>query len=494
MCAKRAGGGGKPSQKSVQKWTDRLNDRGTQGESALEELLEKPSRAPSVLIEVLKSGKRDATIMACRGLEALASEEQCGDWESKGALKKAAPFLASLVPDSEQPLCLAAVVALESTQSKSKAAVSALIRSLDDRRRHIRIAAALALGELKAEESVPDLSKLLGCRDDWVRRAAALALSRMGPQAGDAARQLGRMLSSKNPWVRAAAAKALAAMGEKARIVSSAIDKATKDSDGEVRAAALQAQGSFGECTDAGLDRLVLALDDKNFDVRFKASKRICKMGPKAKKAIPDLVRLLEKQEWPDNEPVSEALAAIGSAAVPSLRKIVQDESAPEDARRGAISALRDIEKPARSAIPDLIAALDSASQVVRREAAFALGFFGSDAEDAVPVLKDLVVSKTCSMKPDDYQEHDIFEHALQSLVMIRDKDSEMFSFVRSVYDKGVSIASAAAVHALRSFDVSDAEVAPLVDSLLEEALKSKDSRVAMKSKHAKDWIQILRR
>jgi HEAT repeat protein len=142
-------------------------------------------------------------------------------------------------------------------------------------------------------------------------------------------------------------------------------------------------------------------------------------LGPLARPAIPDLIKLLSDRELGD--PAFLALAKIGPESVsPLLKELVStnetarryatealgyfaevsEKIVPEliknlkdpsrDVRSSAISALSQIKKEPKISVPALIERLNDAEPSVRRDAVMAMAIFGKDAEAAIPLLQKI--------------------------------------------------------------------------------------------------------
>lgn len=121
--------------------------------------------------------------------------------------------------------------------------------------------------------------------------------------------------------------------------------------------------------------------------MRALAAKKLGKMGPAAKTAVPALIKCLGDGD------ISVRLRAIGA-----LRRIKDPRAIPEfikclsdnqwGVRRLAACSLGDFGLVAKAAIPALIKCLGDRNAAVRMDAAYALGEFGPAAKAAVPSLR----------------------------------------------------------------------------------------------------------
>ena len=118
----------------------------------------------------------------------------------------------------------------------------------------------------------------------------------------------------------------------------------------------------------------------------------VCKIGPVAEAAVPDLVaQLATRDAWV----AAKALGSIGpgaKAAAPCLEDLLQRSKGY--ARLEAAEAIWKIDQNERLAVPALIALLDDDYGPIRVEAAQTLGEIGPPAAEALPVLKKMLEYK----------------------------------------------------------------------------------------------------
>lgn len=126
--------------------------------------------------------------------------------------------------------------------------------------------------------------------------------------------------------------------------------------------------------------------------VRQFAADRLAALGPSAKEAIPALERTLKtEQDFAICIAAASALAAIGPEAVPALMDILSD--AVYEKQAAILLSLGKLGPAAQEAVPVLINVVRSEIPYdflgVRREAADTLGKIGPGARAAVPALVD---------------------------------------------------------------------------------------------------------
>ncbi len=284
---------------------------------------------------------------------------------------RALPALERLRGDEQPSFRLLVVRALAAFGA---GAVPSLARFVEeDADLDVRLEAARALGDLgpQAADAIETLVRVLGAdgAPEPARRAAAVAIGRIGPPAGLAAvpalatalgGPLGAHLEAAHDYggslheTRSEAAVALGRLGAPGL---EALLGALEDEHATVRREAAYGISVQGAAALPALDALVGRLGDPELEVRVEVARAIGAIGPRAGAAIPALVQaltttvpapaFLDGAEGPPETPpaaASEALAAIGPAAVPALEKTVR-EDADEARRAEAARALALLQK-----------------------------------------------------------------------------------------------------------------------------------------------------
>jgi HEAT repeat protein len=365
--------------------------------------------------------------------------------------KDAVAALGKLVTDEDSEVRLTAVRTLAGLGPAARDAVPALCSGLADRDADVQSAAIDAAKKLgpSASGAAPSLAKLLGQGKGHVSLSAAYALAAIGPAALPT---LHEAMRDESAVVRADAVVALGSIGKSAKAAVSDLRQALNDPHSVVRGRATRAlkeidqpdpppgpqempflSESDWESRKAAVRRLAVegpgplaelrkALSDPDRNVRWAAVAGLGQLGLAAKDAVPELRKALSDRDWSIVEeaatvlgtlreaatdavadlstvlrgPIAyvrvsagRALAAIGAAALPELRKGM-DASEPE-VRKCAMESMR-LMGPA--ALPDLRQALGHARRDVRWEAAFAFSWHGGanlPAKEAVPELARLL-------------------------------------------------------------------------------------------------------
>ncbi len=255
-----------------------------------------------------------------------------------------------------------------------------------------------------------------------VAALSSFALGQTTQQNSDVA-SLVQSLNSKDWQVRREAANSLRKMGVKAAAAIPALaERGAKDKDINVRSAAILALIDVGRGHPKQVvPVLIVALNDDFSGIRVDAVEALRKIGPAAKDAVPELIRMMDapshgasiphfagaldkigvdvptlvglmdgKAEWAGKYAV-EAMAKLGNKAVPDLVKIIKSGSPIGQAR--AATAIGRIGPAAKDAIPALAGALSSPEASVREAAVRAIGQMGPPAKETTKQLLKLLKS-----------------------------------------------------------------------------------------------------
>ncbi|MBA4064680.1 MAG: hypothetical protein C0501_13390 [Isosphaera sp.] len=276
-----------------------------------------------------------------RRLEAAAILAQLG-----AAGKPAVPNLTALLDDREHGVRLRAATALWKIDG-SAAALPAAAGLLKDPDPLIRELAAADLGiefGPDAKAAVPDLVRSLFDPFAAVRWSAAEALGRVGPGAADAVGPLLALLDGDEPGpVQSAACEAVGLIGPADREAAAGVLRRKLDHpDALVRAHAALALVLVAE-DKAGEKEAARGLSHRSYRVRITSAETLWRTA-KDERVVPLLVRTLEDANldgtWGDNERYMavRALGRVGpaaKAAVPELVKLL----AHPDAQLAATAA-----------------------------------------------------------------------------------------------------------------------------------------------------------
>jgi HEAT repeat protein len=249
--------------------------------------------------------------------------------------------------------------------------VSSLLQQLQSADRKERLAAARALGELRAKEAVPPLIQALDDRYAKVRVAAIDALARIGDER--AIPPILRMAAAKQYHVRTSAGRALGHIpGALPHLL-----RALEDERSSVREQVVTALGRTRD--QRAFASLVRMLDDKSLGVRTRATRALERLGDK--RAIPHLSEAV-KRKTKSSRSAATAIGQLGGVA--ELAELMED-------RRSwvRLSAVEGLRSAGEAGTPHIVRALDDPHQQVRLAAAKTLAQRGD--ERAVPALQALL-------------------------------------------------------------------------------------------------------
>jgi HEAT repeat protein len=398
---------------------------------------------PSIVMPALQSFAEEAKQDLPRLKEILQDDELCywacivaADMGPDAA--PAVPELSSLLDQTDPDIRMHAAIALAEIGETAAAAVPLLVAKLkDDPQVSVRFASAFALGKINkkgdaATRALVDAAKngapLLKVMSWW-------ALANQNPDHADvvkgAAVRIAEALTSDDPHLRNVAARALAEFDAPREIVRPVLLKALQDADPHVVGNAMGALAALGPEALVDIDGVL-----SHPVARHYATLVIFRMGPKAAPAVPDLIEALQQAgDTPDDDAfrreVQMALSAIGPDAVAAVPALVESLASDAKEVRGsacyalgkigvaaaeAVPALQarlaeledsdtvafvwallkikpDDEALATQAVPILVGALDAQDEMVRTEAAGALGEIGKPAAqpEVIAALKKLL-------------------------------------------------------------------------------------------------------
>jgi len=251
-------------------------------------------------------------------------------------------------------------------------AVPALVAVLNDKNEKdaaVRAASADVLGKMgaAAKDSVPDLAAALGDEDESVRVAAAMALGEI--KDGRAIEPLVAAFGRQYPGgasTEEAVEGALVKIGPDA---VPALIKALQSDVPRIREASAEVIGRMGPIAKDSVPSLIEAIKDKDGDVRERAKWALGEIGDP--RAVDPLIATFYRDRSTDNAAL-KALGRIGVEAVPPLVTKLKDVR--DNIRELSATALGHVGPAASDAVPSLIILLNDRSNQVRRQAILALG------------------------------------------------------------------------------------------------------------------------
>ncbi len=271
--------------------------------------------------------------------------------------------------------------------------IPALVRHLHDPHEHVRAIVAVALGHLRALESVPLLTPLVRDPGEVVRQSAVEALGMLacpGPGSAHTRPGLGRgrrrrTITWSDVWRRRGA---VIPPRDPIELAVSALDFALADDSAAVRTQAVRALGRIGSPAAALAPRLIEMLKEPDETVRCQAAQALGQVGGNEEATVAALIGLLDDASAPVKESAAQALGAMEAAAttaIPALVPLLQDRE--ESVRGAAAAAIARVGPLDRAATDALVEGLASTDNIVRAHTAEALGTIGAAAEDAAPAL-----------------------------------------------------------------------------------------------------------
>jgi HEAT repeat protein len=231
--------------------------------------------------------------------------------------------LAQLLDALKDPKVATRVEATEAIGQLGKAAYTAtpaLSKALaDDKDPFVRRAAAVALGEIgpQAKAAVPNLLAALDSHYEnvggLVGSESAVALNRIDPDGKVLLPLLLPLLKDINIETRSKAATQLEIIGPAAKGAASLlIEVITKDKEGGVRYLAARALSSIGLDAKQAVPVFILALKDSHKFVRLTAARALGDFGPAAKEAVPALKAATKDADDEVKQSAMESLQMIG--------------------------------------------------------------------------------------------------------------------------------------------------------------------------------------
>lgn len=271
-----------------------------------------------------------------------------------------------------------------------KDAVPALRGFMKDKVASVRDRSASAVGEIgdDAREAIPDLIALLGDSDSRVRESAAKALGAFTTLDKTAVAPLVELFSEdiRTSFAAGYAAGAVAKTGKAGvgRLVT-----ALRDSSSGVRKYAARGLGLIGPDAKEALPQLVRLLKtDRDTDVRREAATALGRIGTDTEESLVTLIDLVKSR---NKDLLLSAIMAIGDShadSVEAVECLVPFLSDPDlDARLFATMSLRMLKARTKLSINLLKLSLRHPNRSIRYQSALALASHGPAAEDATAEL-----------------------------------------------------------------------------------------------------------
>jgi HEAT repeat protein len=174
-------------------------------------------------------------------------------------------------------------------------------------------------------------------------------------------------------------------------------------SDPALRGRVIEILAAIGPASKPAVDDMITLLGDADPAIRGDAAVAIAAIGPDAAAAVPALTKMLAEESAPASRyPAAYALGRIGPAAKPAAEQLRALATSPDEvlATVALWSTLRitpEDKSLLEQAVPGLRKAVRAEREIVRLEAAVALGEIGAAAATAIPILE--LVSEEDSSK-----------------------------------------------------------------------------------------------
>lgn len=416
----------------------------------IQRLKDPEARSRRLAAEALGKGKVTAAIPALA--ELLKDKESSVRQAAADALVRLSPkgiaALAGALAYPEAESRLVAVTALRRCGPAGKEALTALMAALKDQNTDVRIRAASVLGGLGtdaksalpalfeaardtsnvgavvrfdwpssvtdaateaalaidpdckaalAKAALPDLIKAVESKDEAVLQAVGHALVRLGPHAKPAlaALQQAQKNATQRSFAGGALDRAIQAIVGKSAALAEVIKDPKAPLDKRLRA--LSELSWSKDVDDRTVPLLLEALGDSEPKIRAAAVQGLGRLGPKAKTAVPVLLKLLEddalekaasETDRGSSDVVVETLARIGTDAVPGLAGILQEDTNKPIVRWKAARAFTRLGRKARTALPVLKAASKDRRLGIAIESACAYARAGGEVAEVMPLLR----------------------------------------------------------------------------------------------------------
>ncbi len=307
------------------------------------------------------------------------------------------------------------------------------------------------------------LAQELGAPNVVVRRDAAFALDAMGAGAKAALPALIRALDDADRQVWSFSISAIAHLGPDAQEAIPALidglgNRKSRGRDRDRRQAVTRAAFALSRIGVAALPALMDAAKSDDASLRAGAAKALAGMGREAAPAIPFLIANLNGDEEVRRE-TTEALGAIGEAAVKPLAEALKSKEAPQ--RAGAATSLGLIGVAAKECAAAFAEAAKSESDPQARVAMLgALPRIGLATEEVVPLL-------VAGVKDDNEQ---VRHAAINALVPMRaGREVVLTALEQALRDENAATRQRAA----RALGRMGPAASPAVPALIDAARKS---------------------
>jgi HEAT repeat protein len=267
-----------------------------------------------------------------------------------------------------------------------------LIKAIDHDNVNVRAQVVMSVGQMGpgAKPAVPKLAELAKGGDANLRNNAINALVQLGIDGRAAAPALVENLKDPNQFIVTQSLQALRNMQPDAKSVAPALEELLKSTNPYQRAMAADALVALDQENKAALPVLIELLGDKQWC--SMATQSLGRMGPPAKEAVPELVKLLKAPPNPfARTQILFALGQIGpdaKAALPELLELIKEQN-DLNLRMAALNALKAMRADSKEVVTAMIAVLKepAPNPILHHSAMDVLGQCGKEGKEAIPAL-----------------------------------------------------------------------------------------------------------
>ncbi len=332
------------------------------------------------------------------------------------AAKPAADALAKRMTDEDEDVRRMVVVALSKIKPGKEKVVPLLTAALADKDPHVKLRAVRVLAE-RGPAIVEPMIVALG--DKKTAYWATLVLHELGPDAKPAVPALLKVLDDGDPETQLRVVETLGLIGDEAAVPK--LIEVLKDHPFDIEVVAAHALGNIGpgakdatEALEAGLtsedkilqtvcahslamiypddaarkqkaiDLLVAALKHEEQHVRVIAARELIKLKPDPEMIREPFLAAFETASDETRRAMFAAVATLGEEVIPRFQRALKEPAV----RPYAAEALGEMGAAAAVAVPDLIAALEGESAIVREAILRAIASIGKGVGAAVPAAK----------------------------------------------------------------------------------------------------------
>jgi HEAT repeat protein len=244
------------------------------------------------------------------------------------------------------------------------------------------------------QNPVPKIIAALESDKKTVRLQAATALGNHGTGAREAAPALLTLMQrERDPQVAFQAVQALTQIGAHAQL-----RELLKHPDLPIRMQAVSGLGIIGPPAKKAIPDLLRLLRDEQPMMRCLAAGALAEIGLQTEDETRQVIALLADAD-PDVRPFAlYAVMNLGPNSVPGLETMLSDKE-PAWVRVASLQALANQGGAAKATVPTLTKMLNDPSAAIRAQTAATLAAIGSDAKEALPAILDRLMDKNARVQ-----------------------------------------------------------------------------------------------